>query len=162
MRTRTPNTRPLGTRRAAAGVLALAALVTLLPAAAAAQPATAAAAPAPASAAPAAPAPDSSSTWPATVVGFEQLEPVTRFQLQVRGVVAKGAVTGPTVVRALVDAQGRVQRVVLHTSCGNGDLDEAVLHAMRDMAFKPHMAGGQAVPVTLLAPVHVPKRLGRS
>lgn len=102
------------------------------------------------------------STWPDPVVSIDQMEALNGFQLQVRGIVAKGAVTGPTVVRVLVDAQGRVQRAVLHKSCGNGDLDEAVLHGMRDMVFKPYQVAGSAVPVTVLAPVHVPKRLGRS
>lgn len=109
-----------------------------------------------------APVAEAPGSWPAQVVGIDQVEALTRFQLQVRGIVAKGAVTGPTVARVHVDAQGRVQRAVLHSSCGNGDLDEAVLHGLRDMVFKPYLVAGTAVPVTVLAPVHVPKRLGRS
>jgi TonB family protein len=104
----------------------------------------------------------SSSSWPAKMIALEQLEPLTRYQLKVHGTVTKGKVTGPAVVRAHVDPTGAVLRAVLHASCGNADLDEAALNGMREMRFKPFLDGGSPIPVTLLAPIHVPARLGRS
>jgi TonB family protein len=104
----------------------------------------------------------SSASWPAKMIALEQLEPLTSYQLKVRGTVTKGKVTGPAVVRAHVDPTGAVLRAVLHASCGNADLDEAALNGMREMRFKPFLDGGSPIPVTLLAPIHVPARLGRS
>lgn len=102
------------------------------------------------------------SSWPEKMVVLEQLGPLTRYQFKVRGIVSKGKVTGPAVVRAHVDATGAVVRTALDASCGNADLDEAALHGMGDMLFKPYIAEGSSIPVTLVVPVHVPKRLGRS
>lgn len=100
--------------------------------------------------------------WPSTVVTMEQLTPLTRFSLQVPGVVAKGQVIGPAVVRAHLGADGAVGRVALLSSSGNPDLDEASMHAMRAMRFEPVTADGVATEATLVVPVHVPPRLGRS
>jgi TonB family protein len=104
----------------------------------------------------------SSSSWPVKVIALEQLESLTPYQLKVRRMVTKGKVTGPAVVRAHVDLTGAVLRAVLHTSCGNADLDEAAILGMKEMRFKPFLDGGSPIPVTLLAPIHVPARLGRS
>jgi TonB family protein len=102
------------------------------------------------------------TAWPATIVKFEDLRPLTDFQLRVPGIVAKGQVTGPAILRVHVTAEGTVARAALLQSCGNPDLDEASLHAMRVMRFKPHTFGGTPIEVTLIAPVHVPARFGRS
>jgi TonB family protein len=101
-------------------------------------------------------------TWPAHVVTLEQMRPLTPYTLKVRRLVAKGRVTGPAVLRVHVGSDGKVVRVSLLNSSGNPDLDEASLHAMRPMAFKPVLSDGVAIEVSMLVPVHVPARLGRS
>ena len=112
--------------------------------------------PAPASAS------DESEPWPQTVVALEDLRPLTRFELRVRRLVAKGKVKGPAVLRAHIDEAGSVLRAAVLESCGNGDLDEAALHALRAMRFEPYGGAGTPTAVTLVLPVHVPKRFGRS
>ena len=103
-----------------------------------------------------------SYAWPSRVVPIEQMRALTPFSLKVRTLIAKGKVTGPAVLRVHVGADGKVARVVLIKSSGNPDLDEAALHAMRPMVFSPFAADGPAIDVTLLVPVHVPARFGRS
>lgn len=105
---------------------------------------------------------DADESWPERVVKFEDLRPLTPFQLQVRGIVAKGRVTGPTVLKVHVRADGTIARAVSLQTCGNPDLDEAALHAMRVMKFDPYQSGAGAEAVTLVVPVHIPVRLGRS
>ncbi len=100
--------------------------------------------------------------WPTAVVKFEDLHPLTHFKLQVPGLVAKGRVTGPAILQADINAEGLVSRTALLASCGNPDLDEASLHAMRVMQFQPYSLDGAPSEVTLVAPIHVPARLGRS
>ncbi|WP_430962579.1 energy transducer TonB [Rhodoferax potami] len=82
--------------------------------------------------------------------------------MRVPGVVTKGSVTGPAILRVHISAEGTVLRTVLMESCGNTDLDEASLHAMRVMRFSPYTVDGVPVDVTLAVPMHIPKRLGRS
>ncbi len=106
-------------------------------------------------------APDG-DTWPARIVTVEQMRALTPFSLKVRTLIAKGKVTGPAVLRVHVGTDGKVVRAVLFKSSGNPDLDEAALHAMRPMVFSPFVADGPAIDVTLLVPVHVPARFGRS
>lgn len=100
--------------------------------------------------------------WPTAVVKFEDLRPLTHFKLQVPGLVAKGQVTGPAILQAHISAEGMVTRTALLASCGNPDLDEASLHAMRVMQFQPYTLDGAPSEVTLVVPIHVPTRLGRS
>lgn len=102
------------------------------------------------------------SAWPSTIVRFEDLRPLTDFDLRVPGFVRKGRVTGPAILQAHVTAEGTVARAALLESCGNPDLDEASIHAMRDMRFKPYTFGGVPLEVTLVVPVHVPTRFGRT
>ena len=102
------------------------------------------------------------SVWPTTVVKFEDLRPLTHFKLQVPGLVAKGRVTGPAILRAHISAEGTVAKTALLASCGNPDLDEASIHAMRVMQFQPYSLDGAPTEVTLVVPIHVPTRLGRS
>lgn len=105
---------------------------------------------------------DEAGPWPQTVVALEDLRPLTRFELRVGRLVSKGKVKGPTVLRAHIDEAGSVLRAAVLESCGNGDLDEAALHALRAMSFEPYVSAGVPTAVTLVLPVHVPKRLGRS
>jgi TonB family protein len=110
----------------------------------------------------AADADDASSAWPETVVKIEDLRPLTPFELKIPGVVSKGRVTGPSILKAHVTREGTVSRVILLESCGNPDLDESSIRALRAMRFKPLTFGGTPVEATLALPVHVPARFGRS
>jgi len=105
---------------------------------------------------------DEAERWPQTAVALEDLRPLTRFELRVRRLVAKGKVKGPTVLRAHIDEAGSVLRVAVLESCGNGDLDEAALQALLAMRFEPYGSAGAPAAVTLVLPVYVPKRFGRS
>ena len=96
------------------------------------------------------------SVWPTAIVKFEDLRPLTHFKLQVPGLVAKGRVTGPALLRAHISAEGTVDKTALLESCGNPDLDEASIHAMRVMQFKPYTLDGAPIEVTLVVPIHVP------
>jgi len=100
--------------------------------------------------------------WPIAVVKLEDLRPLTHFKLQVPGLVTKGRVTGPAILQAHINTEGLVARTALLASCGKPDLDEASLHAMRVMQFQPYTLDGVPTEVTLVVPIHVPARLGRS
>ncbi len=102
------------------------------------------------------------SVWPTFVVKIEDLRPLTAFELRTPGLVTKGRVTGPAILQVHVSAEGTVARAALLESCGNSDLDEASIRAMRLMRFKPYTFGEAPIDVTLVVPVHVPARLGRS
>jgi len=102
------------------------------------------------------------SDWPAKIVAVESLRPITQYRIKVAGIVTKGPIVGPATLRAHVDTEGIVVRTVLLSSCGNPDLDEAALHAMRNMRFKPYAINGVPTEVTLIVPVHIPKRIGRT
>lgn len=100
--------------------------------------------------------------WPNKVVTMEELRPLTSFSMKVPGVVAKGRVRGPSVLRVHVDSAGKVARIALLESCGNGELDESAMHAMRGMKFAQYTVGQVPTEVSLVVPIHVPKNLGRS
>lgn len=102
------------------------------------------------------------TAWPTTVVKLEVLRPLTDFELHVPGLVTTGRVTGPVVLRVHITTEGTVSRLALLESCGNADLDEASIHAMRVMRFKPYTFGDVPIEVTLLAPIHIPSRWGKS
>ncbi|MBA4341494.1 MAG: hypothetical protein C0423_05000 [Methylibium sp.] len=110
----------------------------------------------------AAAADEAATAWPDTVVKLEELRSLTVFRLDVPGVVSKGRVVGPAVLKAHITREGTVARVVLIESCGNPDLDESSIHALRAMRFKPYTFGGAPTEVTLALPVHVPANWGRS
>lgn len=99
--------------------------------------------------------------WPSKVVKIEELRALTPFELKAPALVAKGEVRGPSLLRVHVAANGSVDRIHLLASCGNADLDEASIHAMREMKFIPFIVDTTPTAVTLLVPVHVPRRLGR-
>jgi TonB family protein len=100
--------------------------------------------------------------WPDTVVSIESLRTLTPFKLTAPRLVTRGTVRGPSIVRAHVDSGGAVLKVMLVESCGNPDLDEAVLRSLRAVRFAPYTHGGVPTEVSLVVPVHVPKHLGRS
>lgn len=105
---------------------------------------------------------DAVTAWPETVVKIEELRALTAFQFDVPRPIAKGRVLGPAVLKAHINREGHVARVALLESCGNPDLDEAAIHALRVMRFKPYTFGGTPTEVTLALPVHVPAQWGRS
>ena len=109
---------------------------------------------------PARAAEDAGAGWPSTIVRLEERKPLTRYRLVAPGLVAKGQVTGPAGLRVHVTAAGEVAKVSLLESCGNADLDEAAMLAMRTMKFAPHLHHGVVTEVTLVVPIHVPKNLG--
>jgi len=100
--------------------------------------------------------------WPSTVVKIEELRALTPFKLRVPALVAKGKVRGPATLRVHIASDGSVARIALLASCGNSDLDEASIHAMRETRFSPYIVGDGPIEVTLLVPVYVPKRFGRT
>jgi TonB family protein len=100
--------------------------------------------------------------WPSKVVRMEDLKPLTPFRLTVNSLITKGKVIGPTSLRVHVTRSGEVDKISLIQSCGNTELDESVILAMRRMKFEPHLHDGIPVEVTLAVPVHVPKELGRT
>lgn len=100
--------------------------------------------------------------WPSKVVQIEQLRQLKPVTLKVPPLVVKGGVKGPAVLRLHVNEAGKVAKTALLDSCGNADLDEAAMHAARDMEFKPYTVAGVPTEVTLLLPMHVPKRFGRT
>ncbi|KQP11958.1 energy transducer TonB [Pseudorhodoferax sp. Leaf267] len=98
--------------------------------------------------------------WPETVVRAEDMKPLTPMRTQVRystREVERGAAS-TVVLRLLVDAQGRTQRLAVFQSSGIAELDEAALHAARDARFAPYMKDGVAEAVTLVLPMHFPLR----
>lgn len=104
----------------------------------------------------------STQDWPSLMVKLEALRALTPYELKVPRLVAKGEVRGPAVLRVHVASDGSVVRIELLASCGNADLDEASVHAMREMRFAPYVVDSTPTEVTLLVPVHVPKRFGRT
>ena len=109
----------------------------------------------------AASASEMSEEWPSKIVKLEELHALTAFELKAPALVTKGQVKGPSILRFHVAEHGSVARIALLASCGNADLDEAAIHAMREMKFTPFLMNSIPTEVTLLVPVHVPKRLGR-
>ena len=105
---------------------------------------------------------DASDSWPAIIVKVEDLHPLTTFKLRIPGAVSQGRVTGPSILKGHITAEGTVAKVILLESCGNPDLDEAAIHALRVMRYKPYMAAGVPTQATLALPVHVPAKFGRS
>ena len=101
------------------------------------------------------------SDWPSINVKIEELTRRNNFVLEVPGIVVKGKVSGPTILRVHIDATGTPIRTQLVDTCGSHDLDIAAMDAMRKMRFEPSTSDGQPVPVTLIVPIHIPKKFGR-
>lgn len=94
--------------------------------------------------------------WPPHVVAIEEMKPLRPLRMGVPKVRVAGEVTGPVVLRAHVDTEGKVRRVALLESCGSPAHDEAALHTARSMLFAPKLVDGVATDVTLVVPFHLP------
>lgn len=60
---------------------------------------------------------------------------------------------GTVLLRVLVDAQGRVERVEIARSSGHPKLDAAARDAVSKARFKPVLSGGEAIPAWGLVPI---------
>src|SRR5262245_2933795 len=96
--------------------------------------------------------------WPDRVVRIEVLRPVSKLNASSPVSVVDGDITKASVLRAYVSHEGAVIDVGLMESCGNADYDEAALRGLQEMRFQPFTIGGQAIAITLVVPVHFPKR----
>jgi TonB family protein len=103
----------------------------------------------------------SADDWPTKIVKLEELRATTKFRLFVPEIVVKGRVTGPSILKVHVAADGLVARTALLSSCGNSDLDEASLHGMREMKFEPYIVDEGPTDVSLIVPIYIPKNWGR-
>ena len=66
-------------------------------------------------------------------------------------------VEGETILRVLVDPQGRVDSVEVKESSGHEDLDEAAVEGARELRFQPGRKNGERVEVWARVPVHFSK-----
>lgn len=94
--------------------------------------------------------------WPEQVVRIEDMQPRTPMRISVPGGRSTGEVRGPVVIRVHVDQEGMVRKVLLITGCGSPAHDEAALHAMRALRFRPYLVDGNPTDVTLVVPLHLP------
>lgn len=62
-------------------------------------------------------------------------------------------IQGTSLLRVLVEADGRVGDVVVQTSAGHPDLDQAAAQAVRRWRFEPARRGSEAVAMWVLLPV---------
>ncbi|MBS0372277.1 MAG: TonB family protein [Proteobacteria bacterium] len=108
-----------------------------------------------------APAGATSADWPSQIVKLEDLQPLTRFRFVAPGIVVRGRITGPAILKAHIASDGSVVRTMLLSSCGNSNLDEAALHGMREMRFAPYTLDDEPTEVSMVVPVHIPKNWGR-
>jgi len=60
---------------------------------------------------------------------------------------------GTAVLRVLVNARGRAERVELQKSTGSPRLDEAAKQAVLRTLFKPYIEDGKALPVFATVPI---------
>lgn len=67
-------------------------------------------------------------------------------------------VEGETVLRVLVDAQGRVDSVVVKQSSGHEDLDQAAVEGARELRFQPGRKNDERIEVWATVPVQFSKR----
>jgi protein TonB len=61
---------------------------------------------------------------------------------------------GLVMVRVLIDTSGRPSQVLVQTSSGHSELDEAALSGVRAARFRPHIEAGVAQPVWVLYPIN--------
>lgn len=94
--------------------------------------------------------------WPERIVTIEEMQLVVPIRISVPKSRPKGEVQGPTVLRVHVDPEGVVRRAVLLETCGSSAHDEAALHSMRSVRFKPHLVENTPTDVTLVVPLHLP------
>lgn len=62
-------------------------------------------------------------------------------------------VSGETLLRVHISAQGAVDTVHVERSSGHEEFDEAALRGARELRFEPATRGGEPVPVWRLLPV---------
>jgi protein TonB len=62
-------------------------------------------------------------------------------------------IEGTSVLRVLVLADGRVGEVIVQSSAGNGNLDQAATKAVRQWKFEPARAGTTPVAMWVVVPV---------
>ncbi|TDM08384.1 MAG: hypothetical protein C4K60_02710 [Ideonella sp. MAG2] len=95
--------------------------------------------------------------WPERITRIEDMPLQTRLHLSIPSLRVKGDVQRELIVKLLVDERGAVVRGTVLQSCGNTDVDEAVLHALREARFQPFVEDGVAQAVSLVMPLHLPK-----
>jgi len=105
---------------------------------------------------------DHSSEWPETVVSIKDVRPVEPIRINIQGNITKGKISGPVVIRLHINSDGEVVKARLMKTCGNADLDEIALHATRHTKFSPYEEAGTSKEVTLILPISIPKKYGRS
>lgn len=117
-----------------------------------AMPAPAAVSPAPqAPAVPAAqPASQAVPAAPKTISGVEYLQPPSP---EYPAISRRMREEGTAILRVLVDARGRAERVELKKSTGSSRLDDAAKQAVLRALFKPHVEDGKALPVFTTIPI---------
>lgn len=123
-------------------------------------PDTAAAPPAPPVASPAPPAPSAPTAAPAappappappkSISGVEYLQPPNP---EYPAMSRRMREEGTAVLRVLVNARGRAERVELQKSTGSPRLDEAAKQAVLRTLFKPYIEDGKALPVFATVPI---------
>ncbi len=67
--------------------------------------------------------------------------------------LACGGVGGQSVLKVVVGPEGVPTDVSLLASSGNGQLDDAAIHRVREWKFKAATRNGQPVPTTIQVPV---------
>jgi TonB family protein len=100
--------------------------------------------------------------WPEKVVSIKEVRPVEPFKIDIKSGITKGKISGPVVVLLHINNKGEVAKAKLFKTCGNTDLDESALHAARHTKFSPYQEGGIPSEVTLILPINIPKKYGRS
>lgn len=123
-------------------------------------PDTATAPPAPPTVSPAPPAPPAPPATPAappappappkTISGVEYLQPPNP---EYPAMSRRMREEGTAVLRVLVNARGRAERVELQKSAGSSRLDEAAKQAVLRALFKPYVEDGKALPVFATIPI---------
>jgi len=95
--------------------------------------------------APAIPAP------PKTVSGVEYIQAP---QPQYPPIARRMGEEGKVILRVLVNATGRPERIDVRQSSGSARLDEAARQAAARALFKPHLEDGRAIAVYALVPIN--------
>jgi periplasmic protein TonB len=106
--------------------------------------------PAPPAPAAAPAAPPASPAPPKTISGVEYLQPPNP---EYPAMSRRMREEGTAVLRVLVNARGRAERVELQKSTGSSRLDEAAKQAVLRTLFKPYLEDGKALPVFATIPI---------
>ena len=96
------------------------------------------------------------TAWPTRTVAIDAMQPVAPLALPpIYYRRSEGVPRGSVLLRLLVDEEGRVQRVALMQSSGQPNLDQAAITAAQRASFAPYLIDGQALAVSVLAPIHL-------